>query len=126
MFVSYTWRFQFQYGNADEPWNVVAVQLKLLRVLSTASHQNVTYHCRNSVAYRDEASGALKKALILRGSNGQDLRAQGNGRLRYTVLEDGCSVRPWLWHGGRGCLSVCSKFVCMHILAQKSITPQFF
>lgn len=87
----------FRYGNADEPWNVVAVQLKLLRVLSTASHQNVTYHCRNSVAYRDEASGALKKALLLRGSNGQDLRAQGNGRLRYTVLEDGCSKPNKQW-----------------------------
>ena len=71
----------------------MAVQIKLLRLLSKDSHQNVTYHCRNSVAYRDEAGGGLKKALLLRGSNGQDLRAQGTARLRYSILEDGCSVR---------------------------------
>ncbi|CAL8307380.1 unnamed protein product [Merluccius merluccius] len=87
----------FGYGNAEEPLNVMAVQLKLLRLLSKDSHQNITYHCRNSVAYRDEESDGLKKALLLRGSNGQDLRAQGNGRLRYTVLEDNCSKPNSEW-----------------------------
>lgn len=66
--------------------------MKLLQLLSKESHQNITYHCRNSVAYKDAKSSNLKKALVLRGSNGQELRAQGNNRLRYTVLEDGCSV----------------------------------
>lgn len=70
----------------------MAVQLKLLQLLSKESHQNITYHCRNNVAYKDGKSGSLKKALVLRGSNGQELRAQGNPRLRYTVTEDGCSV----------------------------------
>lgn len=46
------------------------------------------------VAYKDHKSGQLKKALVLRGANGQELRAQGNARLRYTVTEDGCSVSP--------------------------------
>lgn len=87
----------FVYGDGAQPANVVAVQLKLLRVLSADSHQNVTYHCRNSVAYRDEASGDLKKALLLRGSNGQDLRALGTARLRYTILEDSCSKPNGLW-----------------------------
>lgn len=70
----------------------MAVQLKLLQLLSRESHQNITYHCRNSVAYKDNKSNSLKKALVLRGYNGQELRAQGNNRLRYTVIEDGCSV----------------------------------
>lgn len=86
-------RFQFSYGNAGELPNAVAVQLKLLQVLSKEAHQSITYHCRNSVAYKDDKNN-LKKALILKGSNGQDLRAQGPNRLRYTVLEDGCSVSP--------------------------------
>lgn len=72
----------------------MAVQVKLLQLLSKQSHQNVTYHCRNSVAYKDEKTTNLKKALVLRGSNGQELRAQGNNRLRYTVIEDGCTVSP--------------------------------
>lgn len=84
--------FQFRYGNKEEQPNAVAVQLKLLQLLSKESHQNVTYHCRNSVAYNDENSGDLKKALVLRVFNGQELRAQGSNRLRYTVIEDGCSV----------------------------------
>lgn len=75
----------------DQP-NAVAVQLKLLQLLSKESHQSITYHCRNSVAYKDEKNSNLKKALVLKGSNGQELRAQGNNRLRYTVIEDSCSV----------------------------------
>lgn len=66
--------------------------MKLLQLLSKESHQNITYHCRNSVAYKDEKNSNLKKALVLRGSNGQELRAQGNNRLRYAVIEDSCSV----------------------------------
>lgn len=84
---------QFHYGHGEEQ-NVVAVQLKMLQLLSAEAHQNITVHCRNMVAYRDQKSGLLKKALVLRGSNGQELRAQGNARLRYTVIEDGCSVSP--------------------------------
>jgi len=81
---------RFRYGNKEEQPNAVAVQLKLLQLLSKESHQNITYHCRNSIAYKDEKNSNLKKALVLRGSNGQELRAQGNNRLRYTVIEDGC------------------------------------
>lgn len=87
----------FRYGNKEDQPNAVAVQLKLLQLLSKESHQNITYHCRNSVAYKDEKSSSLKKALVLRGSNGQELRAQGNNRLRYTVIEDGCSKSNGEW-----------------------------
>lgn len=70
----------------------MAVQLKLLQLLSKESHQTITYNCRNSVAYKEGKSNSLKKALVLKGFNGQELRAQGNTRLRYTVVDDGCSV----------------------------------
>lgn len=69
--------------------------MKLLQVLSKESHQSITYHCRNSVAYKDVRTTNLKKALVLKGSNGQELRALGNNRLRYTVIEDGCTVRHY-------------------------------
>lgn len=35
----------------------------------------------------------LKKAVILKGANDLDIRAEGNSRFRYTVLEDTCSKR---------------------------------
>lgn len=88
---------KFHYGNGEERSNVVAVQIKLLQLLSKESHQNITYHCRNSVAYKDERNANLKKALVLRGANGQELRAQGNARLRYTVIEDGCTKSNGEW-----------------------------
>lgn len=86
---------KFLYGDQEQP-NTAAVQLKLLQLLSSQARQNITYHCRNSVAHRD-TGGSLKKALILQGSNGQELRAQGNPRLRYTVTEDGCSNPDGQW-----------------------------
>lgn len=91
--MTFVFSFQFFYGSEEEQPNAVAVQMKLLQLLSKESHQNVTYHCRNSVAVKDEQAGNFKKALVLRGANGQEMRAQGNSRLRYAVVEDGCSVR---------------------------------
>lgn len=88
---------RFLYGNKDEQPNVVAVQLKLLQLLSKEAHQNITYHCRNSVAYKDGKSSNMKKAMVLKGSNGQELRAQGNTRLRYSVIEDGCAKSNGAW-----------------------------
>ena len=94
--------------------------MKLLRLLSKDSHQNITYHCRNSVAYRDEAGGGLKKALILRGANGQDLRAQGSARLRYSVLEDGCSVRACRRTGIDGEIADIFNFAYMQAEGERS------
>ncbi len=40
----------------------------------------------------DQATGNLKKALLLQGSNDVEIRAEGNSRFTYGVLEDGCKV----------------------------------
>ncbi|NXI60309.1 CO1A1 protein, partial [Chloroceryle aenea] len=70
----------------------VAIQLTFLRLMSTEASQNITYHCKNSVAYMDQASGNLKKALLLQGANEIEIRAEGNSRFTYGVTEDGCTV----------------------------------
>lgn len=70
----------------------MATQLAFMRLLSNKASQNITYHCKNSVAYMDEQSGNLKKAVVLQGSNDVELRAEGNSRFTFTVLEDGCTV----------------------------------
>uniref|UniRef100_A0A8C3GIL0 Fibrillar collagen NC1 domain-containing protein n=1 Tax=Cairina moschata TaxID=8855 RepID=A0A8C3GIL0_CAIMO len=67
--------------------------MTFLRLLSTEGSQNVTYHCKNSIAYMDEETGNLKKALLIQGSNDVEIRAEGNSRFTYSVLEDGCTVR---------------------------------
>lgn len=70
----------------------MATQLAFMRLLSNQASQNLTYHCKNSIAYMDGESGNLKKAVVLQGSNDVELRAEGNSRFTFSVLEDGCTV----------------------------------
>ena len=84
---------QFSYGDDSLAPNTAAIQMTFLRLLSTEASQNLTYHCRNSVAYLDAATGNLKKAVLLQGSNDVEIRAEGNSRFTYSVMEDGCTVR---------------------------------
>lgn len=84
---------QFEYGSEGSLPEDVNIQLTFLRLMSTEASQNITYHCKNSVAYMDASAGNLKKALLLQGSNEIEIRAEGNSRFTYSVLEDGCTVR---------------------------------
>ena len=52
---------QFSYGDGNLAPNTANVQMTFLRLLSTEGSQNITYHCKNSIAYLDEAAGNLKK-----------------------------------------------------------------
>lgn len=85
---------QFEYGSTDSDPADVAIQLTFLRLMSTEASQNITYHCKNSVAYLDQQTGNLKKSLLLQGSNDIELRGEGNSRFTYVALEDGCTVSP--------------------------------
>ncbi|NWX09715.1 CO1A1 protein, partial [Caloenas nicobarica] len=67
--------FQFEYGGEGSDPADVAIQLTFLRLMSTEASQNITYHCKNSVAYMDQDSGNLKKALLLQGANEIEIRA---------------------------------------------------
>lgn len=83
---------QFNYAQEGFAGVAASVQLTFLRLLSNEASQNVTYHCKNSIAYLDQATGNLKKALLLQGYNEVEIRAEGNSRFSYNVLEDGCKV----------------------------------
>lgn len=83
---------QFEYGSEGSKPQDVNIQLTFLRLMSTEASQNITYHCKNSIAYMDQASGNLKKALLLQGSNEIEIKAEGNSRFTYSVTEDGCTV----------------------------------
>lgn len=89
--------FHFSYGDDNLAPNTANVQMTFLRLLSTEGSQNITYHCKNSIAYLDEAAGNLKKALLIQGSNDVEIRAEGNSRFTYTVLKDGCTKHTGKW-----------------------------
>lgn len=84
---------QFSYSQDGPAATAAGVQLNFLRLLSTEASQTLTYHCKNSIAYMDQSTGNLKKAILLQGSNDVEIRAEGNSRFTYGVLEDGCKVR---------------------------------
>lgn len=89
--------FQFEYGGQGSDPADVAIQLTFLRLMSTEASQNITYHCKNSVAYMDQQTGNLKKALLLQGSNEIEIRAEGNSRFTYSVTYDGCTSHTGAW-----------------------------
>ncbi|TNN82195.1 Collagen alpha-1(II) chain [Liparis tanakae] len=87
----------FSYGDDSLAANTAAIQMTFLRLLSTEASQNLTYHCKNSVAYMDASTGNLKKAVLLQGSNDVEIRAEGNSRFTYSVMEDGCTKHTGQW-----------------------------
>ncbi|NWU90225.1 CO2A1 protein, partial [Upupa epops] len=89
--------FHFSYGDEDLAPNTANIQMTFLRLLSTEGSQNITYHCKNSIAYMDEEMGNLKKALLIQGSNDVEIRAEGNSRFTYSVLEDSCTKHTGRW-----------------------------
>merc|ERR1712168_1744936 len=89
--------FHFSYAQEGPAANAASIQLTFLRLLSTEASQNITYHCKNSVAYMEQSTGNLKKALLLQGSNDVSIRAEGNSRFTYGVLEDGCKKHTGQW-----------------------------
>jgi len=94
---SMTGGFQFTYGTDGADPDDVNIQMAFMRLMSNQASQNVTYHCKNSIAYMDAASGNLKKAVLLQGSNDIEIRAEGNSRFTYTVTEDGCTSHTGTW-----------------------------
>jgi len=94
---SMTGGFQFQYGSDGADSEDVSIQMTFMRLMSNQASQNVTYHCKNSIAYMDAASGNLKKAVLLQGSNDVEIRAEGNSRFTYSVVEDGCTSHTGSW-----------------------------
>ena len=68
-------------------------QIGFLQLLSVTAAQNITYHCKNSVAYFDLISRTYTKGLKLLSWNDVELLPRGNARLRYSVSEDDCRVK---------------------------------
>lgn len=72
-------------------------QLGFLQLLSTKASQNVTFHCKNTVAYFDKIKNNHRRGVKLMTWNDNELTPKGPQRLRYDVSEDGCQDRLDEW-----------------------------
>lgn len=70
-------------------------QLDHLQMLSTHATQNITYHCKNSIAYYDSGKNNYRRSLKLLAWNDAELTAKGSHHLRYEASEDGCQVNQF-------------------------------
>lgn len=79
--------FYLQFG-----YKVDKVQLAFLQLLSSQAAQNITYLCRNSVAYLDGARNSYNRALKLMANNDLEITAEGYPTFVYKAIRDGCQV----------------------------------
>lgn len=66
--------------------------MAFLQISSTHAYQNITYFCKNSVAYFDAVEKNHNKAVRLMSWNDKQLRADGSHMFTYKVPVDECQV----------------------------------
>merc|ERR1711935_314440 len=69
-------------------------QMSFLQLLSHKAVQNVTFHCKATLAYKN-SRGTGKKSLSLMSWN--DLEIKNRGKFKYEVLQDKCSDMAPAW-----------------------------
>lgn len=72
-------------------------QLGFLQLLSTHATQNITFHCKKTIAYFDNVKNNHRRGLKLMTWNDNELLPKGPQRLRYEAQEDGCQHRSDDW-----------------------------
>lgn len=72
-------------------------QLSFLQLLSSSASQEITYHCKNSIAVFDASKRSFRNALRLMTISDTELNARGNNKFRYRVVEDGCKTKSSSW-----------------------------
>lgn len=71
-------------------------QFQFLQALSSSAVQNVTVHCRNTVAYYDAAAKSYKKAAIFASMDDREI-VDGRRGHHYKVPIDECKGRRDVW-----------------------------
>lgn len=82
----------FSFRIAQFGYKAGQVQLAFLQMLSSEASQNITYLCKNSLAYFDAARKSYGRAMKLMSHNDLEITAEGYPQFVYTALRDGCQV----------------------------------
>jgi len=72
-------------------------QLSFLQLLASSASQELTYHCKNSIAVFNAERRSFRNALRIMTISDTELNARGNNKFRYRVLEDGCKNKSNTW-----------------------------
>ncbi|ELK30731.1 Collagen alpha-1(XI) chain [Myotis davidii] len=91
-----SWFSEFKRGKLlsylDVEGNAInMVQMTFLKLLTASARQNFTYHCHQSAAWYDAATGGYGKALRFLGSNDEEMSHDNSPYIR--ALHDGCASR---------------------------------
>ena len=73
------------------------IQFRHIRLNSMKVRQNVTYHCRNSHAYKT-SEGKEKTFVKLMSSDAVEMHNGAHKKNQPKVLSDGCKVKDGKWH----------------------------
>lgn len=85
------WHFRSQLSYLDVEGSAInMVQMTFLKLLTASARQNFTYHCHQSAAWYDAATGGYGKALRFLGSNDEEMSHDNSPYIR--ALHDGCAV----------------------------------
>lgn len=62
-------------------------------MLSSRVYQNITYHCRKSIAFYDAVGKSYKKAIIFSSADDHEIVGATRPKYQYKVSTDGCKVQ---------------------------------
>jgi len=88
------WLSKKEDGGYNINYKADSNQLSFLQLLSGRAAQTITFHCKNTVAFRNPR-GNTRSALSLMSWN--DLEIKKGGKFKYEVVEDGCKERSKTW-----------------------------
>ncbi|CAF0854342.1 unnamed protein product, partial [Didymodactylos carnosus] len=73
-------------------YDIETIQLRFLRMLSDKAYQNITYHCRKTIAAYDNSKQDYSRAIRLRTKNSVLYEAKpiNDATLQYEILKDDC------------------------------------
>ncbi|XP_065370006.1 collagen alpha-1(I) chain-like [Calliphora vicina] len=96
-------------GNEKEVWlsdviegmnihyNIDNYQMGALQRMSLNATQKITFNCKNTIAYDDDALNSSRKGLKLLTWNDAELKSEGSQFLRYKAELDDCRKRSSTW-----------------------------
>jgi len=72
-------------------------QLLFLRLLSDRALQNITYHCKDSVAWYNEHLNDVTKSIKIKTANGVIIHSSSSNKFKPRIITDDCRVKNGAW-----------------------------